>query len=80
MNKFQWRTESAAGLANLLKQATLEKSAAIGSSTLYQIHHEGSEKIAISLPDGQALIIESGELLRVRRRRLDPVKKGDTED
>lgn len=79
MNKFQWRTESATALATLLKQASLEKSAAIGACTVYQIVHEGREKLAIALPDGQALIIESGEPPRIRRRRVDPVTSVDPE-
>jgi predicted DNA-binding protein (UPF0251 family) len=79
MTKFQWRTESAADLANLLRQASLEKSAAIGTSTIYQIMHDGREKLAVSLPDGQVLIIEAAEPTKVRRRRVDPVKKIDGE-
>jgi predicted DNA-binding protein (UPF0251 family) len=80
MNKLQWRTEPATALATLLKQATLEQSAAIGTSTLYHIIHEGRQKLAISLPDGQALIIESGNPAIIRRRRVDPPKSGATED
>ncbi len=75
MTKFQWRTESGAELATLLRKATLEKSAAIGASTIYQIMHNGREKIAVALPDGQVLIIEAAESTKIRRRRIDPVKK-----
>ena len=76
MSKLHWRTESTTALATFLKHADLEKSAAIGNSTLYQITHEGREKLAIALPDGQALIIETGEPQKIRRR-VDPVKKVD---
>ena len=74
MSKFQWHTESATELATLLKQAEIQTSAAIGTSTIYQITHEGREKLAISLPEGQTLIIEASEPLKVRRRRIDPIK------
>ena len=77
MPKFQWRTESAAKLASLLRQATLEKSAAAGACTIYQIMHEGREKLAVSLPDGQAIIVETSEAIKIRRRRIDPLKKSE---
>jgi predicted DNA-binding protein (UPF0251 family) len=77
MTKFQWRTESGAELANLLRQASLEKSAAIGTSTIYQILHDGREKLAVALPDGQVLIIEATEPAKIRRRRIDPARKFD---
>lgn len=75
MTKFQWRTESAAELASLLRQATLEKSAAAGTCTVYQLMHAGREKLAVSLPDGQVIIIEATEPAKIRRRRVDPVKR-----
>lgn len=75
MTKFQWRTESATDLATLLKQAEIQTSAAIGASTIYQIIHEGREKLAVALPDGQVLIIEAAEPTKIRRRRVDPVQK-----
>jgi predicted DNA-binding protein (UPF0251 family) len=79
MTKFQWCTESATELANLLKQAEIHASAAIGTSTIYQIMHEGREKLALSLPEGQILIIETAAPVKIRRRRVDPVKKTDQE-
>jgi hypothetical protein len=78
MTKFQWHIETTTELATLLRQALLEKSAAIGTSTVYQITHEGREKVAVSLPDGQVLIIEGAETAKIKRRRVDPVKKIDT--
>jgi hypothetical protein len=77
MTKFQWHTETAAELASLLRQASLEKSAASGACTIYQIVHEGREKLAVSLPDGQAIIVEAAEPAKIRRRRVDPEKKGE---
>lgn len=75
MTKFQWRTESATELATLLKQAEIQTSAAIGANTIYQIMHEGREKLAISLAGGQMLIIETVVPAKIRRRRIDPLKK-----
>jgi hypothetical protein len=79
MTKFQWRTESATELATLLKQAEIKTSAAIGTSTIYQIMHDGCEKLAVSLADGQVLIIEAVVPAKIRRRRVDPVKKAAQE-
>lgn len=79
MTKFQWRTESATELATLLKQAEIQASAAIGTSTIYQIMHEGREKLAVSLAEGQMLIIETIKPEKIRRRRIDPVKKAAQE-
>lgn len=76
MANFQWRTGSAAELASLLRQATLERSAAAGACTIYQIMHEGQEKLAVSLPDGQVIIIETEVPSKIRRRRVDPIKDG----
>lgn len=73
MSKLLWRAASVSELSNLLTQSTLENSAAIGASTVYQITHEGREKLAVSLPDGQALILELREVTKTRRRRVDPV-------
>jgi hypothetical protein len=79
MTKFQWRTESATELATLLRQAEIQNSAAIGANTIYQIMHEGREKLAISLAGGQMLIVESVVAAKTRRRRVDPVKKAAQE-
>lgn len=74
MSKLLWRTESVSQLAAILTHSTLENSAAVGTSTVYQILHEGREKLAVSLPNGQAIIIELQEVVRTRRRRVDPVE------
>ncbi|MFZ6758043.1 hypothetical protein ACO0K9_12610 [Undibacterium sp. Ji50W] len=74
MNKLLWRTGKVTELPDLLMLATLEKSAAVGAATVYHFNHEGQEKLAISLPDGQALIIEVLSNARPRRRRIDPLK------
>ncbi|MFZ6656766.1 hypothetical protein [Undibacterium sp. TJN19] len=74
MNKLLWRAGKVTELPELLMQATLEKSAAIGTATVYHFRHDGIEKLAVSLPDGQALIIEAAATGRPRRRRIDPLK------
>ncbi|BBB59470.1 hypothetical protein UNDKW_1197 [Undibacterium sp. KW1] len=74
MNKLLWRTGKVSEIPELLMAATLEKSAAIGAATVYHFKHDGEEKLAISLPDGQALIIEPLPSGRPRRRRVDPLK------
>ncbi|MFZ6720908.1 hypothetical protein [Undibacterium sp. Ji49W] len=74
MNKLLWRTGKVTELPDLLMLATLEKSAAVGAATVYHFKHDGQEKLAISLPDGQALIIEALSSSRPRRRRIDPLK------
>ena len=76
MNKLIWRTGKVSEIPELLMAATLEKSAAVGAATVYHFKHDGQEKLAISLPDGQALIIEPLPSGRPRRRRVDPLKTG----
>lgn len=79
MNKLLWRTGKVTELPELLMLATLEKSAAVGVATVYHFTHEGQEKLAISLPDGQALIIEPIPSGKPRRRRADPLKADQSE-
>ncbi|MFZ6771920.1 hypothetical protein ACO0LB_04305 [Undibacterium sp. SXout7W] len=72
MTKLLWKQETVHEVAQLLVGARLEKSAAIGNATVYHVWDEGQEKIAVSLPDGQALVIElAGITAPRRRRRLD---------
>ncbi len=76
MKKLHWHIGSSAQLSHLLIQATLEQSAAIGGSTLYHIMHDGEEKLAIALPDGQTLIVALANPDSTHSRRLDDTKKG----
>lgn len=71
MSKLHWRVGSAGELAKLLMAATLEESAAVSGATVYRLSHENKEKIAVSLPGGQALIIEPITQGRPRRRRQE---------
>jgi hypothetical protein len=73
MSKLQWRVASASELATLLTEASLDKSAAVGGSTVYQVVHDEREKLVISTSDGLAIVIELADMPRVRRRRLDPI-------
>jgi predicted DNA-binding protein (UPF0251 family) len=76
MKNLTWHGSSGAELAELLNQATLEESAAVSGTTVYRLIHNNVEKIAISLSDGQVLIIEPEGVNQPRRRRLEP-KAGD---
>lgn len=71
MSKLLWHVGSGGELAKLLRAATLEESAAVSGATIYRVQHDSKEKIAIALPDGQALIIEAATIGKPRRRRLE---------
>jgi hypothetical protein len=71
MSKLSWHSVPQAELALLLKQAKLEASRAVGSSTVYQLNVGGREVLALSLPDGAAVIVEPQAPPRVRRRRVE---------
>ncbi|MBX9900548.1 MAG: hypothetical protein K2Y28_07150 [Burkholderiaceae bacterium] len=73
MDQMQWCTRSASELAQFLTHATVQQSAAIGDNTLYHVKHEGNEKLALSLSDGSALVIELRAKPSVKRRRIDEV-------
>lgn len=72
MKKLLWSVGSSGELAQLLSQAKLQESAAVSSSTVYCLSHDNRDKIAISLPNGQVLIIEPNIVSRPRRRRAEP--------
>lgn len=69
MNKLTWRSVASGELALLLKQAHLDASRAVGASTVYQLNVEGHDLLAVSLPDGQALIIEATPRPTINRRQ-----------
>ena len=68
MNKIQWQTLSAAELAQLLKQAQVQESRAVGDTTVYQLSVDGRELLAVSLADGQALRLDPHSWPSVNRR------------
>jgi len=72
MNKLAWHAVPHTELSLLLKQATLDDSRAVGSSTVYHLTVDGRDVLAISLADGQAVVVEAVPLPINKRRRVDP--------
>ena len=72
MNRLNWRTVASKELALLLKKAKLGDSRAVGTSTVYQLKIDGRDVLAVSLPDGQAVVIEVVAPVHTLRRRVDP--------
>ncbi len=73
MSKLNWRTMPHAELSLLLKQAVMDAARAVGSATVYQLTVEGREMLAVSLPDGQALVVEASAPPPRLNRRKSPV-------
>ncbi|MEO7106137.1 MAG: hypothetical protein ABIZ09_07180 [Rhodoferax sp.] len=71
MSRFNWHTVASAELALLLKEATLDASRAVGTSTVYQLTVDGRDVLAVSLPDGQAIVVELAAPARALRRHID---------
>ncbi len=70
MSKLNWHTVPHAELSLLLKQAELDASRAVGAATVYQLTMAGGrEVLAISLPDGQALVVEATTPPKFNRRK-----------
>jgi hypothetical protein len=67
-----WHTLPPGKLALLLQQSQLNGSRAVGASTVYHLGVDGREVLAVSLPDGQAVVIEAHQPPRAKRRRIDP--------
>lgn len=72
MNRLRWRTVASEELALLLKKARLDDSRAVGTSTLYQLTIDGRDVLALSMPDGEAVIVEVVAPVHTLRRRVDP--------
>ncbi len=75
MSRLRWRTAPHGELALLLEKARLDDSRAVGASTVYQFNLEGQDVLAVSLPDGQAVVVELNNKPHTLRRRVDPIKK-----
>ncbi len=73
MSKLSWHIAPVSELSQMLVSAHLEKSSAVGNATVYHFQHNGQEKIAVTLADGQALMIELHSLDTKRRRKIDGV-------
>lgn len=69
MSKLDWHIDTLKNLSTLLTSATVLHSEAVGDSVLYQVMHQGVEKLAISLSDGKALIVELSPPPHPERRR-----------
>lgn len=72
MSKLAWRSIAHADLAQLLNGAELDQSSAVGESTVYQFMQDGREFVAVSLPEGQAVLLELAMVGNPKRRRADP--------
>jgi hypothetical protein len=73
MNRLSWRSAPHGELALLLEKARLDDSRAVGPSTVYQFNLDGQDVLAISLPDGQAVVVEINARPPLLRRRVDPL-------
>lgn len=73
MSRLIWHAVSQGELATLLKDATLAGSRAVGTSTVYELNHGGQEILAVSLPDGQAVVVQLNIRPHILRRHVDPV-------
>ena len=73
MSRMRWRSAPHGELALLLEKARLDDSRAVGASTVYQFNLDGQELLAVSLPDGQAVVVEVTPRPHTLRRRIDPV-------
>lgn len=72
MNRLSWQSIPHGELALMLKNARLDDSRAVGTSTVYQFNLNGHDVMAVSLPDGQAVVVELNAKPKTLRRRIDP--------
>lgn len=72
MNQLHWRAVASKDLALLLKSAQLDASRAVGTSTVYQLTVDGRAVLAVSMPDGEAVLVEIAAPVHSLRRRVDP--------
>jgi|JI8StandDraft_1071087.scaffolds.fasta_scaffold236194_2 hypothetical protein len=73
MSRMRWRSAPHGELALLLEKARLDDSRSVGASTVYHLNLDGQEVLAVSLPDGQAVVVEINTRPHTLRRRVDPV-------
>ena len=74
MSRLKWHAIPNGELALLLKEAQLDDSRAVGPSTVYHLNRNGQDVLAVSLPDGQAVVVELNTRPHTLRRREDPAK------
>ena len=53
----EWTTVDRATLAEHLQAARIDRSQAVGATSLYHCRSAGGETVAIALPDGSGLIV-----------------------
>jgi hypothetical protein len=71
-NQLVWHVGGVNALADILVDAEIQKSLAVGDLTIYHFQHNGSEKMAVTLPDGQSLMISlAARASHPARRRQD---------
>ena len=69
MKDLAWRAANRRELATLLTDARQVSSQAVGEATVYRLTGEQGELLAISLPGGQAVLVEVAPSPAVKRRR-----------
>lgn len=70
MSKLAWRSIAHAELAQLLNGAALDHSSAVEDATVYHFVQNGTEFVAVSLPEGRAVLLELAIAGRPKRRRI----------
>lgn len=71
-NQLLWHVGAANTLAEILVDADIQNSRAVGDLTIYHFQHNGCEKMAVTLPDGQSLMISlAAYAIHPARRRQD---------
>lgn len=71
MSKLAWRRLERCTLADLLTTARAIDSSAVGATTIYRLETEAGEVLALALPDGEALVVETPAPAPKRRRRAE---------
>lgn len=71
MTRLLWQIASVQELSQQLVDASLQQSCAVSDATVYHFRHDGLDKLAISLKDGQVVMISPDVPQAQRRRRQD---------
>ncbi|MDK9723464.1 MAG: hypothetical protein OEL88_01155 [Sterolibacteriaceae bacterium MAG5] len=69
MKDLAWRAANREELATLLTEARQVSSQAVGEATVYRLTGDHPEFLAISLPGGQAVVVEVAPSPGIKRRR-----------
>ena len=71
MNRLSWRSVPLGELSLLLGKAQLDGSRAVGASTVYEFNIDGQDVVAITLADGQAVLVQLNSNPHTLRRVAD---------